>query len=189
MVATARPPVRTGGRLVRAGICAPITPAPRPRAVPGAISSGVRCGSGVGDSVPTRRLPPPQHLMEHGASVTLTAHVELGGFTSNGSPCRHVGRVSPEGDILGRPFTDMTPTGGPDASGRTLFSAVVSPGIRHTVTRPCICPNTRTDRRRRARFVRYPPGTAEDAGPGVTITDSDTARPRRGRHFFDTGRP
>ena len=110
-----------------------------------------------------------------GASVTLTAHVELGGLTPERVAVQAlVGRVSAEGDILDPTITEMAPTGGPDASGRTLFSAVVSPrhSGRHGYTARVLPKHPNLTDDAELGFVRYPSGTAEDAGPGVVITAS-----------------
>ncbi|MBD0021403.1 alpha-glucan family phosphorylase [Gordonia pseudamarae] len=112
---------------------------------------------------------------EPGASVTLTAHVELGGLTPERVAVQAlVGRVSADGDILDPTVTEMTPAGGPDASGRTLFSAVVSPrhSGRHGYTARVLPKHPNLTDDAELGFVRYPSGTAEDAGPGVTITAS-----------------
>lgn len=85
-----------------------------------------------------------------------------------------MGRVNDEGDIIAPVITPMTPLSDKDSSGRTLFRAEIEPGRsgRHGYTARVLPSHPDLTDDAELGFVRYPSGTAEDAGPGIIGTAS-----------------
>ncbi|WAC55421.1 alpha-glucan family phosphorylase [Gordonia sp. SL306] len=116
--------------------------------------------SGSGDSLVEDS---PQRV-----SLTLTAHVALGELTADRVRVQAlVGRVTDDGEIIDPVIAEMTPTAGTDPSGRTLFVSTVSPARsgRHGYTARVLPRHPQLSDDAELGLVRYPVGTAADAGP------------------------
>ncbi|MBD1322274.1 alpha-glucan family phosphorylase [Gordonia hankookensis] len=106
-------------------------------------------------------------------SLTLTAHVALGELTADRVRVQAlVGRVTDDGEIIDPVIAEMTPTAGTDPSGRTLFVATVSPARsgRHGYTARVLPRHRQLSDDAELGLVRYPVGTAADAGPALAGT-------------------
>ncbi|WP_124711121.1 alpha-glucan family phosphorylase [Gordonia insulae] len=104
-------------------------------------------------------------------SLTLTAHVALGELSPERVRVQAlVGRVTDAGEIVDPVIAEMDPTSGTDPSGRTLFVATISPARsgRHGYTARVLPRHPQLSDDAELGLVRYPVGTAEDAGPGRT---------------------
>ncbi|MDL9946141.1 alpha-glucan family phosphorylase [Gordonia sp. ABSL11-1] len=107
------------------------------------------------------------------ASLTLTAHVALGELTPDEVAVQAlVGRVTDDGEIREPIAVAMSPTGAVDPSGRTLFAAAVTPtrSGRHGYTARVLPRHPQLSDDAELGLVRYPVGTADDAGPSRTET-------------------
>ena len=103
-------------------------------------------------------------------SRTLTAHVALGELTPDQVRVQALmGPVGPGGDISDPAITEMTPSVEVDRSGRTLFTAVVTPerSGRYGYTARALPCHPQLSDDAELGLVRYPASTAEDAGPGT----------------------
>ncbi|MEE4025694.1 alpha-glucan family phosphorylase [Gordonia sp. PKS22-38] len=102
-------------------------------------------------------------------SLTLTAHVALGELTPDRVCVQALlGRVTADGEITDPVVAEMAPTDETDPSGRTLFRATVVPARsgRHGYTARVLPRHPQLSDDAELGLVRYPVGTAEDAGPG-----------------------
>ncbi len=121
--------------------------------------------SGSGDSL---LEDSPQRV-----SLTLTAHVALGELKPD-QVCVQalVGRVTDDGEIVEPVIAEMSPTDQADPSGRTLFLASIAPDRsgRHGYTARVLPRHPQLSDDAEFGLVRYPLGTAEDAGPSLGET-------------------
>ncbi|MFW0785718.1 alpha-glucan family phosphorylase [Gordonia sp. CPCC 206044] len=104
-------------------------------------------------------------------SLTLTAHVELGELRPDQVSVQAlVGRIADDGEIIDPDVAPMAPLGTADPSGRTLFAATIVPDRsgRHGYTARVLPRHAQLSDDAELGLVRYPVGTAADAGPGST---------------------
>ena len=108
--------------------------------------------------------------------MRLTAHVELGTLTPEQVLVEvQVGRVDDDGTIVEPREIRMTPLPDVDAAGRARFTTTVTPRrsgrLGYTIRVVPFHEQLSVD----AEFglVRYPTGTADDAGPALSGTSSE----------------
>ena len=109
-------------------------------------------------------------------ALQLTAHVELGALRSDQVLVEaQVGRIDNDGNIVDPREIRMAPLPEPDAAGRAQFTALFTPRrsgrLGYTIRVVPFHQQLSVD----AEFglVRYPSGTADDAGPALSGASSE----------------